>query len=221
MDTVNPRGETVQLRKSPESLSERLREFYDQAHFFPHTNRELSLGKGAINSANEAGGFARYLNKVLEHQLKSNSANPQAALELIVKEVSGCMNEANAARSFALEIWDDLDVARSEDHLYDIFGDDWKVQASTHRGLGDLQRRVAMDELLTGEVDDTKIESLLTDKNIEGMLNDLTVREAKRYLDTLTDEELTRAEFWKQQLQSARSHMVVSAMSQRALGILQ
>ena len=96
------------------SLIERMTAVYAETGFFPHTNRELSIAKSALEVQDKPGGFAEYLNKVLLHQIKSNSKTPEKAVLTIGKEVAHFAHDAYAARSFTEE----LDGEFKESHQF-------------------------------------------------------------------------------------------------------
>lgn len=215
MTTANS-AEGNEVRNSErQTLAERMQDTYEIVNFYPHTNRELSLINSALKFPETSGGFAKYLNTVLEHQRKSNSTKPTAALDAIVDEVAGFEHDAKNARSFAFGIWDEIDDTGldSTAMLFDAIDPDWKMQGSTLRGLKDLARRVSLDSFVIEGGDDKKIDTFDSMENIENVVATFSIVEAKRHLGDLIKEEYDRELFWKKQLSASVRHMGVGNRS--------
>ena len=212
MTTVNPYEGNEVHNGERQSLAEKMQDTYERVNFYPHTNRELSLINSALKFPESIGGFAKYLNTVLEHQFKSSSTKPTAALDRIVEDVAGFEHDAKNARSFAFGILDEIEDTGLDatSMLFDAVDPEWKTQGSTLRGLKDLARRVSLDTFVLEGGDDTKIDTFDSMENIENMIATFSVGEAKRNLGDLIKEEYDRELFWKKQLALSANHMAVS-----------
>lgn len=195
---------------SPASLIERMTAVYAETGFFPHTNRELSIAKSALEVQDKPGGFAVYLNKVLLHQIKSNSEKPTKAVLTIDKEVAHFAHDAFAARSFTDELQDEFDESHPFVTLDQVFGDNWVNQSSTKRALGDLNRRHVINGMLNGEIDLKKIDEVNSIESINDMMTSMAVHEAEKLVEQIREEELERELFWKKQDAAAQNHMLIS-----------
>lgn len=193
-----------------DSLLERMTAVYAETGFFPHTNRELSIAKSALDVQDKPAGFAVYLNKVLLHQKKSNSKTPEKAVLRIEKEVANFAHDAHAAFSFNEELQDEFNDVHQFITLDQVFGDDWMIQATTKRALGNLNRRHVINAMLAGEIDIKKIDEVNTDDSISEMMISMQVYEGEKLVVQIREEELQRELFWRKQRTSAQNHMLIN-----------
>ena len=191
-------------------LIDRMKAVYEETGFFPHTNRELSLAKGALEVQDKPGGFGKYINKVLLHQMKSKSEKPEKVVAKITAEVANFIQDARAAYSFSDELQGELDESHQFVTIDQVFGDNWMHQGTTRRALGDFNRRHVINGMLDGEIDIKKIDEVNNVESIGEMMVGMSVYEADKLVELIKEEELQRSAFWKKQQAGSMSHMLVS-----------
>lgn len=209
---------------SPRALlaRERLNTIYEEFGFMPHTKRETNLAVGVLENKDKSGGFGRYLNEVLLHQLHANTEHAERAPIKIVSEVIGFARNTRITRTFIEEIDEELKGANSLSILkhVDSFSN-WRHQSSTLHGLKELQRTVGTFSMLSDESGVVDIDKLGNNDAIADMMAVLRVHDARSYIKNLNEQELKRFSFWTEQLEvSARTHMTVAGMAYTALDSL-
>lgn len=198
-------------RKKPVNL-ERLRAVVDLLGFVPTDKEEITL---AIGNAKETLGFAKYLNRVLGHQVnKTTSQDPSAAIHAKVRQAAHYADSARSNVGMLRAVQDELVDRNTLDRMTS-----WRSEGSTKRALKLVGLSDAVHTAL-GHDDEFTIENVPIDSIIDAIIAEGDVTGFKSSLERTIVEQQVRFEHWAECLREACAHGQVSDLAAEKLRVL-
>lgn len=198
---------------------ERFHVVSDEGKFRPQSSRELNLALGAVEHRESVGGFAKYLNEVLIHQIHSTSEDPQAALRKIISEIKSFAKASKTELYLMTMLKNELPDSAVAGMRQSSNLKDWKHQGTTRRSLKQL---ALTRRQLTYREDTDKVDlDPVSDEEVQSLLARTRRHEADALIAITEDSLKNRYEFWSDALRSSRSHLVARPIAQSALNELE